>query len=592
VRAPTEDRGTPVPTMYRLAVVVAAEPNAAAVPSMADCRRFVETSPDSVLSFWRENADDWFGFTSVDYYGPVTVTDVPAKAGRGDVMDRAIAALGRPLGPHDLVLVLLAPSPSATFESGAAGHRALVPTNASHTFACHEFGHIVGLNHTCGIPNTGGDWIDNGRPDYFPWYGDPYDLMSGMTFGNATPTTWLPATSAVSGFPSAQAAGPRLARAMLHFTAPSAIPDRRVRHVHENQGDIIPLVPAGSADGVSLVVWHPANEDERGRGRVYVEYRQPFDDILATRWDLGLAKSGAERDRRGVIVHVTKDVPGADFTAVWYAGRIIVQSPDEDVEVDTGRGRAVVEILHGPEQDPVGPRTVRVRVTRASRPYVRLEESVDDQVTVTTIGSALMPGFEFMGPFDRERHEVIRTVTYVPKAFGLGGAGPYDEPTSVQIRWYLQGQMLTDNGGSAVRVPPGLGRAVTLGYEIDSQSAVLRLWNQDIDDTFLLDLQCWAGVGGGRDPSSASVWTTYSVDGSTVRWGDAAERFLDYWNRITNPIPKPKVLPWQLDLGRHEAVQLEHAWRDLYSVSPQAAQAVRQIHVNKLRHLSNRTPIM
>jgi hypothetical protein len=561
---------------------------------MDDCRRFVETGPDSVLAFWRDNADDWFRVTNVDYYGPVTVTDIPAKAGRGSVMDQAIAALGRPLDTHDLVLVLIAPDPSATFESGAAGHRALVPTTASHSFACHEFGHIVGLNHTCGIPNTGGDWIDNGKPDYFPWYGDPYDLMSGMTFGDSRPTTWdVPVITAVNGFPGAQDAGPRLARAMLDFTAPDAIPDSRIRHLHELEGDeITQLVPAGSADGVSLVVWHPANEDARGRGRVYVEYRQPFDDIHATRWDRGLAESGSERDRRGVIVHVTKDVPGVDYTAVWYAGRIVVQAPDEDVEVDTGGGRAVVEILQTPDQDPVAPRTVRVRVKRSTRPYVRLEEGLDDQVTVTAIGSALMPGFEFMGPFERERHEVVRTMTYVPHAYGLGGASPYEEATSVRIRWYLQGQMLTGDDGSAVRVPPGLGRAVSIGYEIDPQTSVLRLWNEDVVDSFLLDLQCWAGVSGGMDPSSASVWTTYSVDGSTIRWGDAAERFLEYWRRITNPIPKPKVLPWQLDLRRLEAVQLENAWRDLYSASPQVAQTVRQIHVNKLRHLRNRTPVM
>jgi hypothetical protein len=569
-----------MPKSYRLAVVVAYEDQQSR-PSMEDCKRFVETGEDSMLAYWRDNAGDWFSVHAIDYYGPVRVTGIPAAAGRNVVMDAATNAVMAPLAPRDLTLVLIARAPGATYEYGADGEtRALIPTDESHTFACHEFGHIVGLNHTCGIPNTGGDWIDNGQPDYFPWYGDPYDMMSAMTFGDSDPTTELPVSSAVTGFPRSRNAGPMLSRAMLHHTAPDGIATARVRHVYEDgPTETVLLNPVGSSDGTVLLAWHPADEDARGRGRVYVEYRQPFEDIRASRWDAGLSGAGPDRDRCGVIVHVAKDVPGSDYTAVWYAGRIVPQSPDEDVVVDSGRGLVTVSLIAGPTDGPVSPRVVRVQVNAPIGPYVRIEEIAQDEVRVTELPGRPLPGFEAIGPFPRERRETERTVVYTPRAFGLGGQSPYNEPTSLKVRWYLGGYMLTDPSGMAERVPNGGGPAVRLNYATDPDTGALTLSNADVVDSFAIVVECLA-VDGAAEASANAI---YEVEGTTEGWGEAARRFLEYWDRITNPIPKIGVR-WP-GWDRLEAIGLERAWQDLYAVRPEAARAVWQTHRQRLTAL-------
>src|SRR5262249_21759121 len=153
-----------------------------------------------------------------------------------------------------------------------------------------------------------------------------------------------------------------------------------------------------------LLVYHPANEDGQARGRVYVEYRQPFEDSSRSRWDAGLAQTGDNRDRCGVIVHVVKDVPGTAETAVWYSGRLVFPTPDSDVLVDTPRGKAVVtisnEFVHSPK-----PLYVRARVNRNNVPRVSIEETVSDEVRVINSEKRPIPGWEWAGLFTWERRE-------------------------------------------------------------------------------------------------------------------------------------------------------------------------------------------
>jgi hypothetical protein len=49
----------------------------------------------------------------------------------------------------------------------------------------HEMGHAIGFDHTYGIPNPGSDWNGDDVVDLNPVYGDPYCIMSGMTYGGA-----------------------------------------------------------------------------------------------------------------------------------------------------------------------------------------------------------------------------------------------------------------------------------------------------------------------------------------------------------------------------------------------------------------------
>lgn len=574
-----------MPRSYRLAVIVATADGTDQFPSLEDARTFVETGADSVLAYWRDNAGDWFRVDAVDYYGPVPVTDIPAKASRTVIMDKAEAAAGA-LGPHDLTLVLLAHAAGTSYDCGAAGNRALVPTDLTHTFACHEFGHTVGLNHTCGIPNLGADWSDNGVDDYTPWYGDPYDVMSAMTFADSDPTTTLPPSSAITHFAGATTAGPMLSRAMLHHTAPDGIRADQVQDVYDG-GDVpvVVLHPAGSTDATTLLAWHPAGEDVNGRGRVYVEYRQPFDDIPASRWDKGLAAAGDERTRCGVVVHVAKDVPGSDYTAVWYSGRIVPQPADDDVVVDTGRGLVTVTLLTDDGSDASAPRTVRVRVQAGTTaPAVLLHEEPSDQVTVTELPGQLLPGFEVMGPFPRERREVVRTVVYTPRVYGMGGASPYDAATNVNVRWYIGTYMLTDDDGTVERVPAAGGSPVRLRFSIDETTGVLTLSNVDVADAFAMPVECLAVQGA----TEAKATTTYEVEGTTEGWGEAARRFLDYFDRITHPIPKYKVrIPgWD----RLEAVGVEQARQALAEVRPDAVQLLEPLRREQLKAVRGYQP--
>ena len=90
----------------------------------------------------------------MDYHGPVKLSGLAATAGRGEVIDNAVAEVRPHLGTHDLLLVI-STRQRAVHDVGAWGAtQALIPTDATHTFLCHEFGHILGFDHTCGIPST------------------------------------------------------------------------------------------------------------------------------------------------------------------------------------------------------------------------------------------------------------------------------------------------------------------------------------------------------------------------------------------------------------------------------------------------------
>ena len=85
----------------------------------------------------------------------------------------------------------------------------------------------------------------------FP-YGDPYDLMSSASFGDAnpTPTFELPETDAKAGFPGARSAGPMLSRAQVHFYFPMALETMgKVRHVGQGDGGaLLTLSPEISSE--------------------------------------------------------------------------------------------------------------------------------------------------------------------------------------------------------------------------------------------------------------------------------------------------------------------------------------------------------
>ena len=402
-----------MPEQRRLAVIVVRNDMGVPLPNIADVQSLVLYSPSSIARYFRESAEDYFLLSPVDFFGPYDISLPPAPDSRYTAIDRARTAAtnaGVDLGPYDGTIVF--GFPGTGYDGGATGigpgSSAFLPATADFTFFCHEIGHVLGFDHTYGIPTTGADWSNDGIDQLYPVYGDPYDLMSSASFGGASPTGSRPDADVPAAYPSWKSSPPHLSRALLHYTKPAALDaSGKVRHVYENGTNAInTLYPVGAAgaDKAELVVYHPGNEDDRGRGRVYVEYRQPFDFNWASRWDQGLASAAdpGARDRCGVIVHTVLDIPGTSSPAIWYSGRIVFPSPDSDTDVDTPQGRAVVAVSNDFVQSS-SPGYVRVRVSRNSLPSLAVLTSDADVVRVTSSVRKPHPGWEWAGDFTWER---------------------------------------------------------------------------------------------------------------------------------------------------------------------------------------------
>ena len=74
---------------------------------------------------------------------------------------------------------------NAKIDSGSQGGRVLLDPDAWFvSFAAHEMGHCYGLDHTFDEAAVSYDPNSDGRPGA---YGDGWDIMSAMTFGNSNP---------------------------------------------------------------------------------------------------------------------------------------------------------------------------------------------------------------------------------------------------------------------------------------------------------------------------------------------------------------------------------------------------------------------
>ena len=502
----------------KVAVILVRHDTSQTPPTIADCQALMLSGQNSVACYWQENTEDWIQFTAFDFFGPYDINRPPPPEGRDTLRDRAKAAAtgaGVNLAGYDTFVVFDFPGRvgDVGYDHGSdgvgPGHFAMLGAFDDHTFFCHEFGHLLGFDHSYGIPNSGADWSNDGVTQLYPVYGDPYDIMSSASFGGADPTMTLPAP--FTGFPGSAGAGPMPSRAQLHFSKPMAMElAGKVCHVNEDgDNELFSLYPAGHGEAgkPELVVFHPRGEDTGARGRIYVEYRQPFDFLWRTRWDAGLASDGDNRDRRGIIVHVVKDIPDSTTPAVWYAGRICFPTPDADVVVDTPLGTAVVtvsdEFMH---QAP--PTYVKVRVTRLTRTRVSIVKETEDVVTVTSSEKRPIPGWEWAGEFTWERRKTVRTARYIPVTTGLGGESPNDRATTVKVNWYLGNYMLTPDSGIDTVLPLGASNSVRIHYSVDARGRVLTLYNEPEDGEFAIRVQASASDpphGSRRSPPIAAT---------------------------------------------------------------------------------------
>ncbi|WP_256796403.1 hypothetical protein [Terrabacter sp. Ter38] len=587
----------------RLAVVLVRNDASAAYPpvTIEQATRLMLSDQSSVFRYWDENAEGWFTFSRLDFFGSYDVTLPPpqppgqAKTSRGAILDVARAAAqnaGVDLAPYDGLIVFVHPGSAGGVGYDAGTHGAegpgsscILPTTGDRTFFCHEIGHALGFFHTYGLLNTGADW--SGTGERFEVYGDPYDLMSSAAFGAADPTLVLTPDQAIDNFPNALKAGPMLSRANLHFAKPAALEATgRVRHIYEGgDSSLVTLHPAGHRVGgdPELLVYHPIDEDPAARGRVYVEYRQPFDFNWSSRWDGGLSNVGTERDNCGLVVHVVKDIPEGTATAVWYAGRIVFPCADADLRVDTSRGLATVTVSQESVQQEK-PGYVRVRVGRAYAPWVSIKEAESKVQKVLSSERRLAPGWEWAGPFTWERRQTLTTATYTPVVYGLGGAGTTDGPSAVDVNWYVGDVQPVGLTGVASVHPEGVVTYVDLDFSIDPETGVLLLSDHPSVSGFVVKVRASASDDvTWRDPIKAD--TTFTGDGVTEGWGTDYKRFMDMWDRITHPIPKqhfgvPKPDDYRVGIDR-----LVHAYEELRLENPEVAANVQPLVLDQVRVL-------
>ncbi len=588
-----------MPEQRHLAVIVVRNDPSTPQPNMAEVMDLVLFSPSSIARYFRESAEDHYQFATLDFFGPYDVTLPMAPSNRAVGINAARAAAqgaGVDLDPYDGTIVFS--FPGTGYDGGAYGSQVFLPATSDFTFFCHEVGHILGLDHSYGILTTGADWIDNGLPDYFPVYGDPYDLMSSATFGASNPTSTRPAADVPAAHPSWASAPPHIARALLHRYAPSALEDRgRVVHVDEQHDATTTLYPVGTAtDGKpELVVFHPNGEDAAMHGRVYVEYRQPFDHNAFSRWDKGLADSGepGARDRCGIIVHTIVDQPGVTpGPVVWYSGRIVFPTPDTDVTVDTPVGPVHVAVSQEFGQT-ARPGYVRVTVRRQTSRSVTVRTADTDTSTVVTSERRLHPGWEWAGEFTWETRETVRETTYTPVTVGIGGASPIDAESSVVLSWFVGGTQVFGSGSSIPVVLPD-GRTVTLETTLAANTRVLKVHNHTADGD--IDVPVVARASGADGANEVFATSSYAVQGRSSGWGADWDRFMKFWYRITHPVPREHIGPpvpedplHRFDplgeVARQQLDRVREAYADLVAVSPAVAENVRSVMADQERIL-------
>lgn len=581
-----------------LAVIVVRNDTRQPRPNMADVMDLVLYSPSSVARYFRESAEDYFQFATVDFFGPYDVT-LPTGCGRDvslSIAQTAAQNAGVNLGPYDGTVVFA--FPGTGYDGGAYGAAAFLPATSDFTFFCHELGHVLGLDHSYGIMTTGADWSDDNKDDYYPVYGDPYDLMSSATFGGSNPTAPRPASDVPASHPSWGSAPPHIARALLHRHKPSALEDAgRVVHVDETQPATTTLYPVGTstAGKPELVVFHPTGEDASGHGRVYVEYRQPFAHNAWSRWDKGLADTNepGARDRCGVVVHTVVDQPGVTpGPVIWYSGRIVFPTPDSDVTVDTPLGPVTVAIT--PEVGQVTrPGYVRVGFSRSRKASVTVRTSSTDSVRVVASERRPHPGWEWAGDFTWEARETVRTTSYTPLTTGIGGNSPIDAESNVVVSWFIAGTQVFAHTPS-IPVPLSDGRVVTLETTLHESTRILTVHNHPADGD--IDVPIVARASAPTGPPEVFANTAYSVQGQTSGWGEDWDRFMDFWYRVTHPVPRRRFGPPDpgdplhrfdplAEIARRQLDVVREAYRALIAANPDLSESVRSVMADQERVL-------
>lgn len=547
------------------------------VPVIPDqvCISMLMVGDRAVLRYWANTTRNHLDFVDSPMFPWVDVT-IGADTGRVAQATAAIAALRaqfpdpEPLARLDGLIVLThpgnrtmpnplagQPGQPATVTTGFDGGAATVAglpvavlpvMSSTHTFMCHEVGHVLGFEHSYGLDNNGTDWDPNDATVVVgPEYGSPYDLMSAMSFGSrwlgtgpfysASPTFVGPA---VAGWPNpgASTMGPHVARATLHVEMPEALAGRVLDVPFPQPGAAVTarIVPASVSRGTCLLVLHPPGEPPTGAGRVYVEYR------TIDGWDAGLDPLGPDLARDAVVVHTLVDVPDVAPRA-WYRGAIPTVSVDHDLAVASTPlvVRAVAVADDGVDL------SVTVGAGRAVE-IVRGNHS-DDMVGV--IGDLQPPG-----PCGVRKGTFATSTSsqFGVRTTGFGGAG---EPgaTPPTVAWTVGGVPVSGNDGS-VDVPVG-EVSFTVASTIDPVVFELALTSRG-GERYEVPVEVTV-TGDGATATAADTFTALGwFDGvhpeDVEELGDCLKRVADRFRVVPTPFRRPTPSPpWGTLLVRRQA---------------------------------------
>jgi hypothetical protein len=530
---------------YNIAVVLLCHDTALPAPALQDVRTYLLSGRFSIARFWRDSTYGWVTFPRFDFFGWYNVVLPPPPSSRSATVATAKDCLREAnvaLDNYDGFFVIRFPGTDRAgqgYDSGAVGNAAAINSFDSHLFAAHEFGHILGFNHSYGILTLGGDQDGDGIDEPGPVYGDPYCIMSAATFGGADPSVDLRTKfqqKELIGLPNAWRSGPPPSRALVHFQMPLAAEmAAKVTHMREWADDRYErlYVAGDDGQGAELIVYHPTFEEPNGMGRVYVEYRQPENGVEGTRWDAGLERTGTGRDRAGIVIHVVRPEPVSGAPVVWYAGHIILPTPDLDITVDTPTGpvRVSIDILSATAGMP---RAVHVKVNREQGRSINFIVTSDETRIVVASEQRSHPSWPFM-KFTWETREVTRTTRYRPFVAGLGGAGTFQGSSQIVTRWSVGGVELPSAQGSIDVVLPSSEKTVRIRYSINAESRELSLSNRPSDGPYTVPVVCTATAP--DDVGPVAGISSYSAPAVEEGWGDDYYHFLDWWHDLIHPIP-------------------------------------------------------
>ena len=277
-------------------------------------------------------------------FDPAVVHNIGALPGtlvdrekRAEVINRALQVAsthGIVFGPNDRAIVFINPPPC---DAGAIGigRQALLDQNGDHTYFTHELGHVVGYAHSYGSDLTG---------DQNTVYGDPYCIMSAMTFGASWPTASSPPPGVTlpAGLPPNMwnKSGPLAAAAVSALYVPTfnAFPKvvdiSPAYHSYPQHTRLVALAEATSADPVLARI-------DSGLQTFFIEYRS------ANGFDRGLALPATPDP--AVVIHRRKP---STSTQIAYAGQISLPAISTPTYWAAGDDDFQVEMVVPPSGQP------------------------------------------------------------------------------------------------------------------------------------------------------------------------------------------------------------------------------------------------